>query len=154
MEFKYLWENYLKRRAKITLIAVMIVFLVIGFIVFLSKINEYQKSLVPYVWKGRMKLLVQDATRKLNEAKKYATQGNEHLASQHIIESNATFDVVKRLAGSALPKLTNVDTVQLEIDINEMYQSITKTMPLKRANGPSDGVAVNARGVPYLVPTK
>lgn len=103
-EFKDIWDNYLKEKAKIAIIGALISLVVVIVIIILSKINEYQKYKVPVVMRTRIKSVIQEALKKFNEAKKHIKESDNHqsnirIAYHNIIESHAMVESAKRLVG-------------------------------------------------------
>lgn len=104
-------------RGIIVSISVIVFFI---FIILISKWNEIRQEKIPFVWKKKVNLLLDECNNTINLANK---ESEPKKIYKYIIESNTIFKTIKKIIGkNKLDKNFEDNLIKIENQLNEMLK--------------------------------
>lgn len=114
-------QNILNKRNGIRGVIVAVVVVGVAFLIILvSKWNEIRQQRVPFVWRNRIKGLVNDSAEALHLAQEATAPGTSY---KHALRAHSILSDVKKLVGTVnLSKLSGYDISKLESEIEALLR--------------------------------
>lgn len=112
----------LKRKGTQGLIAAGSVLGLLFIIVMLSKLNELRHHRLPFLWRGRLKRMVNTSAKHLRIAEETKDGG---IALHHVIQAQTMLESAQTLVGTAsLSKFTGLNIEELERSIEDVLTTL------------------------------
>jgi len=89
-------------------------------LILISKWNEVRQERIPFVWRNRLKSMIQDCVSTLKMAQESTVAGTSY---KYALEANVLLNSAKKLVGTAdLGKLSSLDVSKLESEIESLLR--------------------------------
>ncbi len=114
-------KNVLMKRNGVRGVIVAVVVTTVAFIIILiSKWAEVRQQRVPFIWRSRLKSMIQDCATSLKLAHEATVPGTSY---KHAVEANSILTSAKKLVGTGdLSKMSGYDISKLESEIEALLR--------------------------------